>query len=367
MTSERQAKEGKNRKDRLGYLLFFLFALTTSCLGQTGTALRGGIDQSDTTEAMTSHGPESITRTIIQDRKGNIWMAAFDGIFRYDGKSFFKITGELTSDRFFSVLEDRKGNLWFGSIGSGVFCYDGQSFRNFNIMNGLVNNDIFCIYEDKAGNIWFGANGGLSRYDGKSFRNFIMKGTSIAEDKTGEILPGTTRTPNEVNAIIQDRAGRYWIATRGFTFIYDGNAFAVFTHQDQPFSNVRSIIEDKRGTIWLGGYDGLWRYDGRAYFPFGNKLAPITKNFVGYVYEDKKGNIWTSSQRATDRRWLLSKYDEMTLLDQHPAVTEINAGQADNKGMIFGMLEVADGSIWFGALDGVHRYDGKTITDFKGK
>ena len=35
--------------------------------------------------------------------------------------------------------------------------------------------------------------------------------------------------------------------------------------------------------------------------------------------------------------------------------------------MVFGILEDDKGSIWFGAFDGVYRYDGKTITDFKGK
>jgi hypothetical protein len=35
--------------------------------------------------------------------------------------------------------------------------------------------------------------------------------------------------------------------------------------------------------------------------------------------------------------------------------------------MIFGILEDDKGSIWFGAFDGAHRYDGKTITHFKGK
>jgi len=29
--------------------------------------------------------------------------------------------------------------------------------------------------------------------------------------------------------------------------------------------------------------------------------------------------------------------------------------------MIFGILEANDGSIWFGAMDGVYRYDGKTV------
>ena len=35
--------------------------------------------------------------------------------------------------------------------------------------------------------------------------------------------------------------------------------------------------------------------------------------------------------------------------------------------MLFGILEANDGSIWFGAFDGVYRYNGNTITDFKDK
>ncbi len=80
----------------------------------------------------------------------------------------------MSSARFF-FLEDSKGNLWFGSIGSGVYRYDGKSFRSFTNRNGLANNDVHSIYEDKKGNIWFGTEGGASRYDGKSFRNFKMR------------------------------------------------------------------------------------------------------------------------------------------------------------------------------------------------
>ncbi len=35
--------------------------------------------------------------------------------------------------------------------------------------------------------------------------------------------------------------------------------------------------------------------------------------------------------------------------------------------MLCGILEANDGSIWFGSLYGVYRYDGKTITDFRRK
>ncbi|SKA06478.1 Two component regulator propeller [Chitinophaga eiseniae] len=315
--------------------------------------------------ATTNHGPQKITRNIIQDRKGNIWMAAFDGIFRYDGKSFTNITGKVSSARFFSVLEDSKGNYWFGSIGSGVYYYDGKSFQHFTIGDGLLNNDVVSIYEDKKGNVWFGVFGGVSCYDGKSFRNYIIHGDAMNEDRSGKTF--SKRPAYEVNAIIEDKRGRFWFATRGNTFIYDGKTFAVFAHESKPFKNVRSIIEDKKGNIWLGGADGLWRYDGSTFTNFIQK-------FVGYVMEDKKGNIWTSAERKSsqalalpgydgkflyNRAWALSRYDEKSLSDKKPAATELTY-----QPMFFGILEDDNGNIWFGAVDGVYRYDGNTITRF---
>lgn len=275
----------------------------------------------------------------------------------------------MSSARFFSVLEDSKGNLWFGSIGSGVYYYDGKSFQNFTIRDGLLNNDIGSIYEDKKGNIWFGVFGGASRYDGKSFRNYIIDGEVMNEDRTGKTFPD--RPPYEVNSIIEDQTGKLWFATRGNTFVYDGKTFTVFTHEDKPFKNVRTIIEDKKGNIWLGGADGLWRYSGSTFTNF-------TQKFVGYIIEDKKGNIWTSSEMDNSRAWALprndgksssnqgwalSRYDGNSLSNKRPTVTEIKSAEK----MTFGILETTDGSIWFGTLDGLCRYDGNTISSFNGK
>ncbi len=340
------------------YALFLMYVFLVSC-GQNQTARKKIMINSETKGVITSNGPQWITRNIIQDRKGNIWIAAFDGIFRYDGKSFTNITSKVSSARFFSVLEDRKGNFWFGSIGSGVYYYDGKSFQNFTTREGLLNNEVTNIYEDKKGNIWFGVSGGASCYDGKSFRNYIIDGNAMNEDRTGKTFPN--RRPYEVTSIIEDKTGSFWFATRGNTFIYDGKKFAVFAHNGKPFTNVRSIIEDKKGNMWLGGADGLWRYDGSTFTNF-------TQNFVGHICEDRKGNIWTSSQRASDGRCVLSRYDEKSLIDKKPIVTEIMSKYEGNKGMIFGILEANDGSIWFGTMvDGACRYDGKTITSFNGK
>ncbi|MEJ0030706.1 MAG: two-component regulator propeller domain-containing protein [Bacteroidota bacterium] len=322
------------------YILLIALTFYTTCHGQS-----------------TSYGPNTLVRNVEQDRKGNIWIASFDGVFKYDGKSFTKVTTEVSTARFFSVLEDRKGNLWFGTIGSGVYFYDGKSFQNFTTKDGLVNNEIGCIYEDKAGNIWFGENGGASRYDGKSFRNYMIDGESMAEERTGKTFPDFTRPPNEVTSIIEDKAGKFWFATRGNTYVYDGKAFTVFTHDGKPFQNVRCMIQDKKGNIWLAGNDGLWRYDG-------SRFTNVTKDFVGYVYEDKNGNIWTSAAGdAGGKDWVLFRYEGISLSNGKPIVTEIKP----QAGGLFGILEAHDGSIWFGAGTGVYRYDGKNVTDFKSK
>jgi ligand-binding sensor domain-containing protein len=337
------------------YALFMVFVFCTSCGGQNQTTVPKDTIKSETKDVIISNAPGNIVRTIIQDRKGNIWMASWEGMIRYDGKSFTNITSKMTSARFFSVLEDRKGNFWFGTIGSGVYYYDGNSFTNFTTEEGLLNNEVTSIYEDKKGNIWFGVSGGASHYDGKSFRNYIIDGNAINEDRTVKTFPN--RQPYEVNSIIEDNKGNFWFATRDNTFAYDGKTSTVFTHNGKPFKNVRCIIEDKNGNIWLGGNDGLWRYDGSSFTNF-------TQNFVGYIYEDKNGNILTGSSKSSyDRTWTLSRFDGKSLSNKKPTVTEIKS----EEGMYFGILEALDGSIWVGSGGGVYRYDGKTFTDFKSK
>jgi len=324
------------------YTFLAIFVFCTSIKGQNKNELPKNISKSEIKEVTTSHGPNTSVRTIRQDRKGKIWLASNEGIIRYDGKSFTNITGKLSSYRFFSVLEDRKGNFWFGSYGSGVYYYDGKSFQNFTTKQGLVCNEVFTIYEDKTGNIWFGTNGGVSCYNGRSFRNFtIEEGLSS----------------NDVKSIVEDKKGKFWFGTRGYTSVYDGKTFTALKNKDgKTFNGVWSILEDKKGNIWLGGSDGLWRYDGGTFTNF-------TQNFVSYVYEDKKGNIWTSGVSDNGQGFALSRYDENSLSNIKPTVTQIKL-QVRN---LFRILETKDGSIWFGTFDGVYRYDGNTITSFKDK
>lgn len=337
------------------YTLFLMFVFYTSC-GQNQTNPpqdnikynRTGLSGSQLKEAVASRVPVSMVRNVRQARNGDILIASYLGVFRYDGTSFTNISSEISWPTFWDVLEDQKGNLWFASQDSGVYCYNGESlpagqagFQHFTTKDGLASNQALHIYEDRAGNIWFGA----SRYDGKSFRNFTTK----------DGFPS-----NSIRLLLEDKTGKLWFGAQGENmFVYDGKTFTVLKNKEgKAFNNVWSIIEDTKGNIWFGDNDGFWRYDGRTF-------TKVSQRGAYAIIEDKKGNIWTTGDVNPPNGpfWALSRYDAMSLYNKKPIVTEIMSGQPG----LLGLLEANDGSIWFGSYHGVYRYDGKTITDFRRK
>jgi ligand-binding sensor domain-containing protein len=343
------------------FALFSMAVFLSSCK-QKQTYAPPDIIRSETKDSLSSYGPTRMVRNVKQARNGDILIASYTGVWRYDGKLFTNITSAISSPSFWDVLEDRKGNLWFGTKDSGIYCYPsaslrtgGKYFLHYTTQQGLASNMALHIYEDRAGNIWFGA----SRYDGKSFRNFTTK----------DGFPS-----NSIRLLFEDKTGKLWFGAQGENmFVYDGKTFTVLKNKDgKPFTNVWGITEDRRGNIWFGATiieykrgdtsfvsQGLWRYDGSTYTKVSQKGAYA-------IIEDKNGNIWTTGADEPPRIgqvWSLSRYDQKSLYNKKPTVTEIKS----QSGMLLGILEDAKGNIWFGSGGGVYRYDGKTITDFKSK
>lgn len=343
------------------YALALMFMVCSSCMGQNQTSIPGSAIKLETKDTVSSYGPNAMVRNVKQAKNGNILIAAsLAGVFKYDGRSFTNLTSKLGPRRFWDVLEDCGGNIWMACTDSGVYCYNGQSFQHFTTREGLAGNNVFKIYEDKAGNIWLGTGKGVSRYNGKSFQNFTTK-------------EGLSN--NDITTIMEDSTGKLWFGTRGEACYYDGKTFTVFTNNDgKAFNNVWSIIEDSKGNIWFGGSiikdrrgsilfveDGLWRYDGSTF-------TKASQRGASFIMQDKKGNIWTtgSVNPPNGQVWALSRYDQKSLYDKKPAVTEIMS--IKGPGMLCGIVEANDGRIWFGALganSGVFRYDGNTVTDFR--
>jgi ligand-binding sensor domain-containing protein len=315
-------------------------------------------------DTISKFGPGSITRYISEDKKGNLWLATWQGIVKYDGRIFtnYTLKDNLIPFHVYSVFEDKSGNIWFGTVRGGAYKYDGKSFTLFTTEDGLADDLIGCIQEDTKGNIWFGTDGGVSRLDTSASRRTTAK----AAVTTVSGLPLTSKKGvtnfttadglcgNSVNSVLQDKTGKIWIGTRSGVSCFDGKSFSGFMiKQGLPFTNVRCIKEDRNGKIWIGGQEGLYCYDPLATAE--TALTKVMPNFIGYIYEDKAGNLWLNAGEA--HGMALYKYDRKNF-------TKIIEKNMLGDSQVFEITEDRNSNIWFGTMRGPCRYDGKTFTYF---
>ncbi|MBK7390519.1 MAG: hypothetical protein IPI23_16030 [Bacteroidetes bacterium] len=133
-------------------------------------------------------------------------------------------------------MEDNSGTIWFGTRGNGLYCFNGKTFSNFDIEEGLRGNYVYQIIKDKKGHLWIGTNKGVSCYNGKSFNNY----TSI-----------NGLADNSVLSIIEDRKGIIWLGTSNGVSQFDGKSFTSISFQQGLTNKFIWDIEDQTGNIWF--------------------------------------------------------------------------------------------------------------------
>lgn len=127
-------------------------------------------------------------RSIFEDSQGTLWIGNNGiGVLKYDGDTIVNISKSYglvpkdskhngyasppgTLEHVFSIAEDKHGNMWFGDRDTGAWRFDGNTFENFTLEDGLTSNHIWAIYKDKKGELWYAmADGSVCRFNGKSF------------------------------------------------------------------------------------------------------------------------------------------------------------------------------------------------------
>ncbi len=258
-------------------------------------------------------------------------------------------------------IQDKAGNLWFGTTQNGLYKYDGKSFNQFLVADGLNSNNIWCLLEDKEGKIWIGTEEGVCLYNGKTF-------APIEIPLPKNLSPNKNRNTHEVFSIMQDKSGKLWFATIDGVFIYDDKSFTLFIVNEgaggymSSNNNAEKILEDKAGNIWFGGRgnEAVYRYDGKSVTNFKLKelntfrsdSVRIGHNWAWPQLQDKNGNIWFSNWGGVYR------YDSKSF-------TSFTASDGLTIGAITRIIEDRNGNLWFGGAGGLCRYDGKSFTCYK--
>ncbi|CAL1519399.1 two-component regulator propeller domain-containing protein [Chitinophaga sp. MM2321] len=264
-------------------------------------------------------------------------------------------------------LQDKAGNLWFGTIGEGVYRYDGKLFTQFTVKDGLNSNLVWSILEDTTGNIWFGTSDGICRYDGKKMTEIPISVTNGSNLFSNTLQNHNPQERNEVFSIIQDKSGIIWFGTTAGVYCCNGKSFTRFLDGDSiinknglSLKSVQCMLQDKNGNVWFGSgpmaFEGICLYDGKSLTNF----KPKDEGWIRNILEDKKGNIWFGT-----RHYGACRYDGTTFT----YLTE-------KEGIGNPMLVDKAGNIWFGGGEKLHTiesnggiwcYDGKSYKNFNTK
>jgi ligand-binding sensor domain-containing protein len=261
-------------------------------------------------------------------------------------------------------LLDKEGNMWFATTEEGVFKYNGGTFTNYSIEDGLCGNQVWAILEDQDGIIWFGTETGLCKYIGKKFENIPIPKDDTKSEWLRESYPIVN--PNAVTSLIQDKNGVYWIGSNGAgVYRYDGSQFTSYLKErgklmpDGLHHNVvLSIVEDRIGDIWFSSFShgGISQYNGSDFIHHSLKDG-FGDGMTSSIYMDKQGNLWVGTRNGG-----IYKYNGKSFIN-------IPSGQTNDQIPMATFLEDSKGILWVSsyARKGVYQYDGKYIIPFEAK
>ncbi|RAJ02361.1 signal transduction histidine kinase [Chitinophaga skermanii] len=287
---------------------------------------------------------------IFHDSYGFIWLASFDGLFRWDGYSIKKYTHQekdslsLNNNIVYSIFEDSQKRLWVGTI-EGLNLYDA-SRDVFITMPVNAKHDkipINAIMEDEQHNLWLGTSNGLCKYNAnqrtgtwflgqgdeniifcmaKGAHNTIWAGTfnkGVVQFNTQthafryvRNIPGQPASlpSNKIQSILVDKANRVWVGTedRGIAILDEGgnvlHTYDNLSHNSQfMHSNTRCLYQDTKGNIWIGiGREVLCVVKAGSHSLQPEPVTTKAQNngqdgilSITSITEDQFGNTWFAS------------------------------------------------------------------------
>ena len=236
----------------------------------------------------------------------------------------------LLSNGVTTLFQDSYGYLWIGTT-DGRSIYNGESFRNYTVVNGIASSWVNCIIEDGEvkGEIWIATlGGGVSRFFHGTFTNFAV---------------GSNAWTNRVNSICQGEDGTVYCATEQGVFELAGGKFSLLS----PKLAARAFVQ-----IGCRG-DSLFLLDDKGNLSIYNLLngsvagltaQRIRRIGVSAFLLGSRNELWLALMNGTIENYYRDK------------VMPHATGEPANF-----LLEGRDDVLWVGTTDGLYDLDERTF------
>lgn len=140
----------------------------------------------------------SVVLSMFFDREGTLWAGTKDGLDQFTDPNVTPYTTAegLASNEAGPLAEDGEGRLWIGTLDRGLSVFEGRGFRSLRRRDGLASDTILSLARDANGDLWAGTAAGLNRVHNGHVTQTFVRG-------------------QEIRAVMTDRDGTVWMATRG--------------------------------------------------------------------------------------------------------------------------------------------------------
>ncbi len=308
--------------------------------------------------------PHPTTTSMVQDRRGLVWIGTVAGLVRYDGYHM-QVFGSKGSSlaafpdayvRALAALPD--GGLLIGTNAGGLLRYDAmaQTFQAYPIgAGGTASAKIFAMSPEVGTadrGFWIATDAGLDHLD-----------TSSGALRHVPLSTGAVDTVVRSFAVLQDRRGDLWVGSGGgllrraagtqtFAAVNDADPLVASVLHDQ----VWSILEDREGRLWVGTLrSGMVYRDPQGHWhappPLAGTGSLLQRRTVRGLLQAADGNLWI----ATDGAGVVvydPTNDHARVLQHDPAVPSSLSGSVARA-----LLQDRSDNIWVATELGASIYD----------
>ncbi|MDZ4794070.1 MAG: two-component regulator propeller domain-containing protein [Bacteroidota bacterium] len=248
---------------RKGLLWVGTFEGGIACMDRNGRVIR--VINSSTTDLFTD-ASNAIT-TIKEDKQGNIWFSAFDGIFRISARDGmltdfrFPIT-KARDNAFRDIIFDERGKIWVANLNHGIVILDTAT-KNFSSLNSppftqknFKNKNYYNALTFYKGQIWYSTwVPDIGVYDTATRKDILLYSA------LGKIVEGYNLM---VNSFFIDSKNSLWLATCNGLFFTTHSSklertFRTDINNNYSIGNnwINAILEDREGNFWFGTKEGI--------------------------------------------------------------------------------------------------------------